>query len=145
MEIHTIGFTKRTAEDFFTTLKQVGIKRLIDIRLNNSGQLAGFTKGTDLAYFLAELLGAEYVHEPLLAPTKEILKRYRESGDWADYERAFFALLAERGVEHVLDRKLFENGPVVLLCSERTAEHCHRRLVCEYLDRAWGSVTRVDL
>lgn len=144
MELYTIGFTKRTAEQFFSTLKSAGVKRLVDIRLNNTSQLAGFTKGPDLAYFLQEICGAEYVDEPLLAPTKEILDRYRETKDWARYEREFLALLKERAVEGVLDRSLFE-GPSVLLCSEPTSEKCHRRLVVEYLAFAWGDIKQVDL
>lgn len=140
MEIYTIGFTKKSAEDFFGTLKQAGIRRLMDIRLNNSSQLAGFTKRDDLQYFLREIAGIAYVHEPLLAPTEEILAAYKKSkGSWAEYERGFLALLEERRVEERLDRDGFRER-TVLLCSEPTAEHCHRRLVAEYLAKRWGEV-----
>lgn len=145
MEIHTIGFTQRKAVSFFEALKRAGIKRLIDVRLNNVSQLAGFTKRDDLAYFLREICGADYVHEPLLAPTQEMLDRYKkEKGDWAEYERAFLSLMDEREIDKRLDRQLFEI-PVALLCSEPTAAKCHRRLVAEYVGRKWGDVRIVHL
>lgn len=145
MEIYTIGFTQKTAEEFFAILKRAGIRRLLDVRLNNSSQLAAFTKRDDLKYFLREICGAEYVHEPLLAPTEEMLATYRKGkGTWAAYEPKFRALLAERHVEKHLDRQSFEK-PTVLLCSEPTADQCHRRLVAEYLKAKWKGVEIVHL
>lgn len=141
MEVHTIGFTKHTAEEFFESLKGAGVTRLIDVRLNNSSQLAGFAKREDLHYFLERICGAEYVHEPSLAPTQDMLDAFKKRrGTWGDYERSFLALMAERHIEDRLPRSLFD-GTTVLLCSEATPEHCHRRLVVEYLDRHWGGVT----
>lgn len=141
MEVFTIGFAKKNAAEFFGALKQAGIRRLLDVRLNNSSQLAGFTKKADLAFFLDALCGAEYVHEPLLAPTQELLDAFKKNGGpWDAYETAFLALMAERAVETRLSPKLFA-GPTVLLCSETTAEHCHRRLVLEYLRDKWGDIT----
>jgi uncharacterized protein YeaO (DUF488 family) len=108
-------------------------------------QLAGFSKKDDLAYFLDVICHAEYLHEPLLAPTQELLDAYKKrKGSWDDYERAFLALMAERKIEERLDQRLFA-GPTVLLCSEATAEHCHRRLVLDYLNEKWGNITRIDL
>jgi len=145
MEIYTIGFTKKTAEQFFGILKKNGIRRLLDIRLKPSSQLAGFAKAADLRYFLRELCDIEYVPAPLLAPTKEILVAYRKKLiDWPAYETQFRALLTERNVEQALDRKLFD-VPVVLLCSEPTAEKCHRRLVAEYLKEHWAHIEVVHL
>lgn len=145
MEIYTIGFTKKSAGEFFDLLKRHGIRRLIDVRLNNVSQLAGFSKRDDLAYFLRELVGAEYRHEPLLAPTQEMLDDYKKRrGSWSDYEARFLRLMEERRVEDKLDRSLFET-PTILLCSEPTPEHCHRRLVVEYLDSCWGGVRAVHL
>ncbi len=145
MDVYTIGFTKRTAADFFGTLKRAGIRRLLDVRLNNTSQLAGFAKQEDLRFFLRELCGADYLHEPLLAPTQEILDAYKKGkGRWEDYERRFLALMAERRVESRLDRSLFE-VPTVLLCSERIATHCHRRLVLEYLRAKWDGVDVIHL
>jgi uncharacterized protein YeaO (DUF488 family) len=119
-------------------LRQAGIRRLLDVRLNNSSQLAGFSKREDLPFFLREICDADYLHEPLLAPTQELLDAYKkQKGRWEDYERAFLALMAERRIEERLDRRLFDT-PTVLLCSEPTAEHCHRRLVLEYLQTHWG-------
>jgi uncharacterized protein (DUF488 family) len=126
-------------------LKDAGIERLIDVRLNNASQLAGFARRADLPFFLEELCGAEYLHEPRLAPTREILDAYRKGKEgWPGYERDFLELLRERRVEDALDRDLFE-VPTVLLCSEAGPEHCHRRLVLEYLDRAWGGIRAVHL
>ena len=145
MEIYSIGFTQKSAGQFFDLLKSHGIRRLLDVRLNNVSQLAGFSKRDDLAYFLREIVGAEYRHEPMLAPTQEILDAFKKrKGSWSEYERDFTALMAEREIEQRLDRTLFD-APTVLLCSEATPEHCHRRLVIEYLDRHWGGVTAVHL
>ncbi len=145
MEVYTVGFTQTTAAEFFGKLKQAGIRRLVDVRLNNVSQLAGFTKRDDLQYFLAEICDAEYVHEPRLAPTKEIVDAYKkEKGSWEDYEGRFLDLMAERKVETVVDTSLFD-VPTVLLCSEPTADRCHRRLILEYLDGKWGNVGAIHL
>jgi uncharacterized protein (DUF488 family) len=125
-------------------LKDAGIRGLLDVRLNNASRLAGFARRADLPFFLKELCGAEYLHEPRLAPTREILNTYREGGAWPNYEGAFLDLLRDRRVEETLDRKLFE-VPTVLLCSEATADYCHRRLVLEYLDHEWGDIRAVHL
>ena len=145
MEIYTIGFAKKSAETFFGALRKAGIKRLIDIRRNNTSQLAGFTKRDDLRFFLKEICDADYVHEPLLAPTVEILNSYKKKKiSWQEYEQRFLSLLAERKVEEKIDQSLF-NGPTVLLCSEAKADHCHRRLVLEYLQTKWGNIEALDL
>ena len=145
MEVFTIGFTKRKAAEFFGTLKRAGIKRLVDVRLNNLSQLAGFSKRDDLEFFLAELCGAEYLHEPLLAPEQAMLDAYKKlKGSWADYERRFLDLMADRSIETRIGRELFA-VPTVLLCSEPTAEHCHRRLVLEYLHGKWDDLQAVHL
>ncbi len=140
MEIFTIGFTKKSAAEFFERLRRHGIRRLVDVRLNNSSQLAGFAKRDDLQYFLREICDIEYVHEPLLAPTQDMLDRYKKAkGAWETYEREFLALLSQRRIELELSPELL-SGSSVLLCSEHTAEHCHRRLVVEYLRERWGDV-----
>ena len=138
--LYTIGFTKSSAEHFFGRLRQAGIRRLVDLRLNNTSTLAGFTKKDDLAFFLRSILDAEYVHEPLLAPTPEMLKTYQgKQVGWDEYEVQYNALIQERDVAGKLDRATFE-GPTVLLCSEPTAEQCHRRLAAEHLSAAWGDL-----
>lgn len=115
------------------------------MRLNNSSQLAGFSKRDDLAYFLRQICDAEYVHEPLLAPTQNMLDTYKkEKGSWTEYERRFLALMAERNIEDRLDPQMF-NIRTVLLCSEATAERCHRRLVLEYLQSKWGGLEIIHL
>lgn len=147
MEIFTIGFTKTSAKDFFGRLKSNRIERLLDVRLNNRSQLAGFAKRDDLRYFLGELVGAEYEEAPLLAPTQDILDAYKRKGamPWAAYEERFLALLRERTVETMLDPRDFESTRTVLLCSEATSEHCHRRLVLEYLANHWKDLRIIDL
>ena len=145
MEIYTIGFTQTTAERFFGKLRQAGIRRLVDVRLNNASQLAGFAKRGDLEYFLAEICGAQYVHIPQLAPTQEILDAYKkQKGSWEQYEDQFLQLMAQRKIEEISRSELFD-VPAVLLCSELTADYCHRRLVLEYLDRQWGNVQAIHL
>ena len=145
MEIYTVGFTKKTAAQFFGSLRQANIKRLVDVRLNNSSQLAGFAKKDDLPFFLAEICQVEYQHEPLLAPTQDMLDAYKkQKGSWLDYQQRFLALMRERRVEERINPKLFE-VPTVLLCSEATAEHCHRRLVVEYLQEKWGNLKIIHI
>lgn len=146
MEIYTIGFTRTTAEHFFGRLKSSRIERLLDVRLNNKSQLAGFAKRDDLAYFLRELVGAEYEHASLLAPTQEILDGYKKKGaiSWVDYEDRFLALMRERRIEVELDPCNFERR-TVLLCSEDTPQNCHRRLVAEYLAEHWKGIEIVHL
>ncbi len=140
MEIYSIGFTQKSASEFFGILKAHGIERLLDVRLNNTSQLAGFAKQADLQYFLREICGAAYEHEPLLAPEQGILDAYKKhKGDWDVYARAYLDLIRSRRVESVLDRESFHKK-TVLLCSEATAEHCHRRLALEYLSEHWSDI-----
>jgi uncharacterized protein (DUF488 family) len=146
MEIFTIGFAQTPAAEFFGKLKRAGVQRLLDVRLNNTSQLAAYAKRDDLRYFLREICGAEYEHEPLLVPTQPMLDAYKkEKGSWQGYERQFLDLMAERRIEDQLDRERFVTTPTVLLCSERTPEHCHRRLVLEYLQPKWPEITPVHL
>jgi uncharacterized protein (DUF488 family) len=145
MEIYSIGFTKKSAEQFFSALRSAGIRRLVDVRLNNVSQLAGFAKKQDLPFFLRELCEAEYLHEPLLAPTQQMLDDYKKrKGAWAEYEARFLALMAEREIERRLDRASFEI-PSALLCSELSPDQCHRRLVLEYLREKWGEIKMTHL
>ena len=140
MEIYSIGFTQKSARDFFETLKAHGIERLLDVRLNNTSQLAGFAKQADLTYFLKAICGAEYEHEPLLAPTQDILDAFKKKkGDWNVYTDAYLGLIRSRKVESALSRESFRKK-TVLLCSEATPEQCHRRLALEYLNDHWGDI-----
>lgn len=140
MEVYTIGFTKKTATQFFESLKKAKVKKLIDVRLNNTSQLAAFAKRDDLEYFLRVICDAEYVHEPLLAPTQDILDEFKKNkGVWQVYEKKFRTLLKKRKVEDKLDKRMFDVR-CVLLCSEPTPEHCHRRIVTDYLQSHWGKI-----
>ena len=139
MKILTIGFTKKPAERFFELLRTSGAKRVVDVRINNASQLAGFAKKDDLAFFLKEICTIEYVHLPCLAPTKELLSDYRKGlVDWKAYESRFMELMCERRIERVVDRETLHDS--CLLCSEDQPHHCHRRLVAEYLNDHWGNV-----
>jgi uncharacterized protein (DUF488 family) len=146
VEIFTIGFTRTTAEDFFERLRSNRIERLLDVRLNNRSQLAGFAKRDDLAYFLRELVGARYEHASLLAPTQDILEDFKKKKEmsWEEYEDRFLGLMKERKIENKLRPGEFSRR-TVLLCSENTPEHCHRRLVAEYLRDHWKDVEIIHL
>ncbi|MDA4885858.1 DUF488 family protein [Streptomyces sp. CCM_MD2014] len=140
MKIYTIGFTKKPAKKFFDLLIGTGATTLVDIRLNNVSQLSGFAKRDDLAYFLREICGMAYVHKPNLAPTQPMLDDYKKKrSGWDTYEARFLELMEQRDISHVISQELLSNS--VLLCSEDTPHHCHRRLVAEYLAQRWEGVT----
>ncbi len=144
-QAYSIGFTGSSAAHFFGRLKQQGIQKLLDVRINNTSQLAGFAKRTDLEFFLSELVGARYQHEPLLAPTDKLLKAYRNREmSWFEYESQFLDLMQERQIEKLFCAKDFLEK-TVLLCSEATPLQCHRRLVLEYLNVAWNGLEIVHL
>lgn len=137
MNVYTIGFTKKPARSFFELIRSSGVRRVVDVRLNNASQLAGFAKRDDLEYFLRSICDVGYVHVPDLAPTKEMLDEYKKGGgSWAAYEQQFLDLMRQRRVEETTPRELIEGG--CLLCSEHEPRHCHRRLVVDYLERHWG-------
>ncbi|MFZ1089757.1 MAG: DUF488 domain-containing protein [Xanthobacteraceae bacterium] len=141
--IATIGFTQTSAERFFDRLLSAGVKKVVDVRLHNTSQLAGFAKADDLAYFLNRIGGIAYVHEPLLAPTDAMFKVYKkDKGEWAAYETRFLDLMAERQIENRLKPELLDGA--CLLCSEAKPHHCHRRLVCEYLNDKWDGALTVQ-
>ncbi|MGI8688030.1 MAG: DUF488 domain-containing protein [Thermomicrobiales bacterium] len=145
MKLYTVGFTKKSAEQFFSLLKKNDVQRLVDIRLRPTGQLAGFTKRDDLAYFLPNLIDCEYHHTTLLAPTADMLSIYRKDGDWAQYVRRFEVLMDQRNVPFALDRAFYEEKACCLLCSEATPEQCHRRLVAERIARSWADTEIIHL
>lgn len=139
MKVSTIGFTKKSAQQFFELLRGAGVKRIVDVRLNNGSQLAGFAKKNDLAWFARELCDVEYIHVPSLAPTKELLSGFRKGEiSWGTYETRFNALMKKRRIESALSREDVSDG--CLLCSEDLPHHCHRRLVAEYLNKHWGGL-----
>lgn len=144
IKLFTIGFTKTTAESFFDRLSGAGVRKVIDVRLNNRSQLAGFAKRKDLPFFLRSLCGAGYEHRPELAPTQEILDQFKKrKGDWDDYVRQFVPLMEEREIATAIPKEAVDH--VCLLCSEDKPHHCHRRLVAEHLREQWGDVEIVHL
>lgn len=142
LTIYTIGYTKKTAEEFFRLLRTTGAKHLVDVRLNNTSQLMGFTKRDDLSYFLQELLNMDYHEMPELAPEEPMLKEYRKTKNWGKYESLYKELMKRRQPETKISPKLLEEG-MVLLCSEPKAERCHRRLAAEYLANFQSRGTRI--
>jgi uncharacterized protein (DUF488 family) len=139
IQLFTIGFTQKSAEQFFDSLTKSGIKTLIDTRLNNISQLAGFTKKNDLKYFLKQIGDIEYIHITDLAPTKDILDEYKKNkGDWGVYEQKFLKLISDRQIEKKVTPELLNHG--CLLCSEPKPHNCHRRLVAEYLSKKWENI-----
>lgn len=144
MKLFTIGFTKKSAEEFFSALQRSGAERLVDVRLNNVSQLAGFAKRSDLEYFLRVICGIPYSHQLALAPTQDMLDDYRKRDqDWSRYEAKFLELIAGREIERSVDPG--EMAGACLLCSEAAPHRCHRRLVAEYLQRTWGDVEIIHL
>jgi uncharacterized protein (DUF488 family) len=142
MDVATIGFTNKSAEKFFGLLRKAEVRTVLDVRLNNISQLAGFAKKADLKFFLSELMGTEYVELRELAPEKDMLKRYQAKElDWDRYADAYVELLAKRRVESNLDIDLFDRG--CMLCSEDKPHHCHRRLAAEYLNTRWDNRLKI--
>lgn len=136
MKLFTIGFTKKPADKFFNLLRTAGVKRIVDVRLNNVSQLAGFAKKDDLKFFAKEICEVDYVHVPELAPTQDILDAYKkQGGDWSVYETEFLRLMERRQIEKIVPKEVIDEG--CLLCSEDKPHHCHRRLVAEYLSKHW--------
>ena len=131
-KIYTIGFTGKSAREFFNLLNSTDARYLADTRLNNNSQLAGFTKKGNIEYFVENLTRLQYIELPLLAPEKEMFQEYRKEGDWDLYESRYVELLERRSASQNIEPSLLEDG-VILLCSERTPEKCHRRLAAEYL------------
>ncbi len=139
MKLYTIGFTQKSAKRFFETLAEAQVRRVIDVRLNNVSQLSGFSKREDLAYFLNKIYSIEYIHEPRLAPTQEMLDAYKKNkGNWSEYETRFNALMDGRHVADWIDENLLNQS--CLLCSEAEPNFCHRRLVAEIAQQKFPSL-----
>lgn len=144
MRLYTIGFTKTTAENFFDRLKEAEVKKVLDIRLHNNSQLAGFAKKEDLAFFLKQIVPCDYEHRLDLAPTETILKRYRgQNGSWNTYAKNFLKLIRDREIEKIFKKRQLEHS--CLLCSEDKPHFCHRKLVAEYFHEKWGGIELVHL
>ncbi|MFA0847160.1 MAG: DUF488 family protein [Methanobacterium formicicum] len=141
MKIYTIGFTQKSAEEFFNILKDNQIEQLVDIRLNNKSQLAGFTKMKDLKYFLKKIANIDYYYFDYLAPTKELRKIVEQ---WEIYTYEYLKLLENRNVLDILDPDFFKKR-TVFLCSEKLASQCHRRILANYIQENWPNVEVVHL
>ena len=144
MTIYTIGFTKKSAKDFFESLSSSEAEHLLDIRFNNKSQLAGFTKRNDLRYFLKHLVNMEYHEVPVLAPEESMLKEYRKNRDWREYEQRYLELIRHRKAEKHIAPTLIDKG-IVLLCSEAEPTYCHRRLAAEYLVQTMPTEIKAEI
>jgi uncharacterized protein (DUF488 family) len=134
MQIYTLGFIKKTAEEFFTLIKENKIELLLDIRTNKQTQLPGLTKGRDLEFFLNEICHCQYVYEPLFTPTKQLVEDYLEGKvTWSEYEEIFNETMEERKIEQIFQEKYMHFNRICLLCNEQDPRNCHRRLVAERL------------
>lgn len=143
MDIYTIGFTKKSAKEFFSILGDNKVSKVYDIRLNNSNQLAGFSKGRDLEFFLSSISNIEYSHEVMFAPTKEILDNYKKKNiTWDEYEKLYIKLLEERSIYKYVEEKNILREGICFLCSEPTEKECHRRLLVEYLSKRYNIVIK---
>ena len=142
--LYTIGFTQKSAEQFFNLLRTSGVKKVIDVRLENTGQLAGFSKKDDLRFFLKEICQCGYEHRPNWAPTKDLLKRYQDKQTpWNDYETEFAGIMQARDAMANLELAAVED--CCLLCSEPTPEHCHRRLLAERIKMKFPNIRIIHL
>ena len=144
IRIFTIGYAGKNAHEFFAILKQAGIRKVIDVRLYNTSQLAGFTKKQDVEYFLQSIVGAEYVHLPIMSPTKQLLNDYKKGLiSWQQYETQFKSIIAARQIEkHITPQDI---NMACFLCSEAKADNCHRRLIAEYLAGLWPNISIIHL
>lgn len=144
IKLFTIGFTRKSAENFFDKLQQAGVKKIIDTRLNNTSQLSGFAKQSDLQYFLKKIAHIDYEHKLSLAPTKDILDPYKKKAmAWDEYSRHYLDLIAERKVESTLQEESLDN--CCFLCSEDKPHNCHRRLAAEYLQSQFKNIEIIHL
>ena len=130
--IYTIGFTRKTLQQFIERLRAVDVSEVIDIRLRNTSQLAGWSKYPDVAYLLTAGFGIHYEHRLEFAPTAELLDEYNTTRNWPAYEPRFKRILADRQLGNEAQTLLMKER-ICLLCTEPTADRCHRRLVAEYL------------
>lgn len=134
IKLYTIGFTRKSAEYFFNLLRNNGVKRLVDVRISNSSQLAGFAKGKDLVFFVNEICHIPYQHIVDFAPSKDLLDRWhKEEVTWDEYEKIYIKMLQDREIIRKFGVKTFDGA--CFLCSEDTPEQCHRRLLVEFMKK----------
>jgi len=145
VKIYTIGVNKKGAEEFFNILKQAGVEKVLDLRLNNKSQLLGFSKGKDLKYFCEHCHNIKYEHIPLLAPTQELIKNYRAHKDWPGYEKSFREILESRPALDIFTKASENFNAVCLLCTEVKPDKCHRRLVAEYIANKMNNIAVIHL
>lgn len=146
MKLYTIGFTQKNAKKFFSLLRDNNVKAVVDIRLNNTSQLAAFAKGEDLKFFLTEFCNIDYIHDTTFAPTEELLKGYKNKKvSWGDYEKEFDRIMGMRNIKNYIAKNYADKDSICLLCSEALPNQCHRRLVAEMFKKALDEVQIIHL
>lgn len=146
MKVYTIGFTQKSAKKFFDLLRANNIKTVVDIRLNNTSQLAAFAKGEDLKFFLTEFCNIDYIHDTTFAPTEELLKNYKNKKvSWLDYENEFGRIMQQRNIKSYIVKNYSNKESICLLCSEALPNQCHRRLVAEIFEKTLDNVQIIHL
>jgi uncharacterized protein (DUF488 family) len=143
-KLYTMGYTQKPAKKFFNLIDKYEIKRIIDIRLHNNTQLAGFTKQNNLKYFLKRLSDCDYCHIPLMAPSKDIFDDSKKNGlEWKEYASRFNKLINQRKIEQLINEDDIDGA--CLLCCEPEATNCHRSLVAEYLQKYFGDIQIIHI
>ncbi len=132
--IFTIGFTKKSAEQFFDILQKNEIDLIADVRLNNKGQLAGFTKERDFKYFLS-LFKIDFIHLINFAPTKGLRNSYHSDWNYEIYKNNYIKLLNSRDAVTNLVKLNLPYNNICLLCSEPEADKCHRSVAAEEISK----------
>lgn len=146
MKVYTIGFTQKNARKFFNLLRENNVKTVVDIRLNNTSQLAAFAKGEDLKFFLTEFCDIDYIHDTNFAPTEQLLKDYKgKKVSWLDYEKEFYKIMENRNIRSYITKNYVDKDAICLLCSEALPNQCHRRLVAEIFKETLEKVQIVHL
>lgn len=142
--LYTIGTTKKSLKQFIKLLQQNKIETLIDTRLHNTSQLAGFSKKDDLSFILG-LVKIKYSHNLSLAPSQEFLRPFKHKQlSWEQYENFYIDLIKNRHVEKQINN-IVGTGHNCILCSEDSPSHCHRRLLAQYLKEFDASIQIVHL
>ena len=146
MRIYTIGFTQKTAKEFFELLEKNKVEIVVDVRLNNKSQLAGFSKSVDLKYFLSAIGGIDYKHEPMFAPSQEILDDYKKKIiDWSEYYKKFTSLLEDRQLKEYVIENYADKNSICFLCSEHMATKCHRTIIADMFKTMIENVEIINL
>ncbi len=136
MNLFTLSAYETTAEQFFETLKKQKADLVLDVRLRNTNQLCGFTKEKDLAYFVHNIAGAQYVHDLLFAPDSDLLDVYTKHViDWNGYRQAYLSEMEERNARSVFAQKYQQYASICILGTATSHRRSHSEALLEYLEK----------